>query len=884
MSSQRTVRLVSLLLAMALLLAPCTGSLTAAPNSTERAFVEPGLLSQSAAEVSIILTADSARSADRAVRHVGGRVTSELWLIDAVAAVVRSEAIEQLARQPGVRTLVMNKGIRTADKPAPSDPDDLLSGNDSDPLPEDGWVTSDRFPVPWDGSPDVQPTSSWNSRRVVYPVKIDIGADQVNWTGTDVTVATIDSGVYFSDAILSEMGHYLRRLYLGQADFVETSCETAVINNSTVVLGQQFADYCFTGLKKSKDGYGHGTFVAGLIWNRISDYMTGVDLGVAREARILGIRVLGNDGAGTYETVIKGVQYAVANKAKFNIGVINLSLSATQSVPYFMDPLDRAVEQAWKAGIVVVAAAGNEGPRAETITVPGNDPYVITVGAVDGRRTPGYWKDDIIPSWSSSGPTLDGFIKPDLLAPAAQLVSFMYNDYTNPQNSAYLVQQHPDYSLTSNLFRMSGTSMATAVTSGVVALMLQKNASLTPDQVKYRLMATARQVNEPDGQPAFGLLQQGAGRLWVPEAVEVVLEDGSGNPGMNLEADLAAGWGSLDADGQPVLDPNQLSQHYLGPVRMLRSDDGSYRLYLVENADRSRVVLGIADAGTGQWVLPELVPAGTSWSSGSVIWSGVCPTCGGTDFLWSGGQISWHSDALYDAAGNLVWAGGVLVWSGNGLYDAAGSLIWSGGELFDAAGNLVWSGSRLIWSGGSLIWSGQAWEWNSGELLDGSGNLIWSGGNLIWSGGQLFDPAGVLVWSGGELYNAAGALVWSGSKLIWSGGQLVDPAGSLIWAGGRLVWSGGMLQGANGASYSPQQYDTSLLGENLSWSSGSLIWSGGSLIWSGGTLVWSGSSSAWDAAKLIWSGGSLIWSGGLGWTKPVNTSSTRLQTSRWVNW
>ena len=134
---------------------------------------------------------------------------------------------------------------------------------------------------------------------------------------------------------------------------------------------------------------------------------------------------------GTYESVIQGIQYVIEHQTQFNIRVLNLSISALQTTPYFIDPLNRAVEPAWKAGIVVVAAAGNEGSAAESISVPGNDPYVITVGAVDGRRTPGYWKDDLIPPWSASGPTLDGFIKPDLLAPGAQIVSFMHNDIFN---------------------------------------------------------------------------------------------------------------------------------------------------------------------------------------------------------------------------------------------------------------------------------------------------------------------------------------------------------------------------------------------------------------------------------------------------------------------
>ena len=641
------------------------------------------------------------------------------------------------------------------------------------------------------------------------------------------------------------------------------------------MLGQQFPDHCFTQIEDSQDTYGHGSHVAGIIWNNLWDYSTGVQLGIAPQARLLSVRVLGADGSGSYASVIQGIQYVLVHQNEFNIRILNLSLSAAQTMPYFMDPLNRAVEKAWQAGIVVVAAAGNEGPAAETISVPGNDPYVITVGAVDGRRTPGYWKDDIIPSWSATGPTLDGFLKPDILAPGAQVVSFMHNGIL-PSQKAALVVQHPDYSLTSTLFRMSGTSMATAAISGVTALMLEKNPSLTPNQVKYRLMATARQVSTPDGQLAYSPLQQGAGRVWAPDAVNASLPEGSANVGMDLTADLAAGWGYLDQAGLPVLDPEQLGQHYLGQLRNLNSDDGRYRLYYVQNEAGDRVVLGLSDALSKQWLQPEQLPEGTAWSSGRLIWSG------GSELLWAEGGLSWYSDALFDGTGKMIWSGGVLEWSGNELFDSAGKLIWSGGDLFDAAGKMIWSGGKLIWSGSNnLVWSGQGWQWDSAELFDGAGKMIWSGGKMIWSGGQLFDAAGKLIWSGGELFDAAGKLIWSGGKMIWSGAQLADSAGSLIWAGGKLIWSGGVLQSASGSSYSPQVYDTSLVGENLSWSSGKLIWSGGKMIWSGGLLVWSGNTDCWASGKLIWSGGKLIWSGSLDWT---NASGAGMQASRWVDW
>ena len=741
---------------------------------------------------------------------------------------------------------------------------------------EEGWETLYRSPVPWDGSPDVQYDYASQTYRFVYPVGIDIGADLVsNGTGKGVTVAVVDSGVYFDPIVSEWMNLAIQEQFIGQADFADPVCPKLY----KTIIGQQKTDHCFMDSKYSKDPYGHGSHVTGIIWNNISDQNTGKQIGIAPKANVLSVRVLGADGSGSYASVIAGIQYVLANKNAYNIRIMNLSLSAAQTVPYFMDPLNRAVEKAWQAGIVVVAAAGNEGPAAETISVPGNDPYVITVGAVDGRRTSGYWKDDIIPSWSASGPTKDGFLKPDILAPGTQVVSFMHNGLL-PSQRASLVTQHPDYSMTSSLFRMNGTSMATGVVSGVVALMLEQNPNLTPDQVKYRLMATARQVSATDGQPAFGLLQQGAGRVWAPDAISAVLPEGSANVNMDLSGDLSAGWGTYDASGQPVLDTDQLAKHYLGSVRSLRSDDGMYQIYYVVSADGTRVVLGISDAQSMQWMQPNQLAEGISWTSGHLIWSED------SELLWTEAGLSWYSDALFDGSGKMIWSGGELVWNGNGLFDTAGKMIWSGGDLFDAAGKMVWSGGKMVWSGANgLSWSGVNWEWSSEALFDGAGKMIWSGGKMIWSGGQLFDAAGVLVWPGGVLFNAAGKMVWSGGKMVWSGAELADAAGRLIWAGGKMIWSGGLLQSSTGSSFSPTVYDTSFAGENLSWSSGRMIWSGGKLVWSGGVvMVWSGNSSSWAAGKMVWSGGRMIWSGSLDWTTSLNAGSTSIQSSRWVDW
>ena len=160
---------------------------------------------------------------------------------------------------------------------------------------------------------------------------------------------------------------------------------------------------------------------------------------------------------------------------------------------------------AWRAGIVVVAAAGNEGPNPMTIDVPGNVPYVITVGALTDNYTPYNATDDRLASFSSTGPTFEGFVKPEIVAPGGHIAASM-------PSSSYLANIDPD-SMTrgEQMFTMSGTSQAAAVTSGVVALMLQADPTLTPDTVKCRLLASARPGGDLRRTLAYSVFQQGAG-------------------------------------------------------------------------------------------------------------------------------------------------------------------------------------------------------------------------------------------------------------------------------------------------------------------------------------------------------------------------------------
>ena len=293
------------------------------------------------------------------------------------------------------------------------------------------------------------------------------------WTGAGVGIVVIDSGIATSNQDLQSKVSY---------------------SYSWVPGG-------------TTDQYGHGTFVAGLIAGMAANsngrgYLYRYS-GIAPGATLFNARVLDKDGHGKDSDVIAAIQLAIQYKSALNIRIINLSLGRPVYESYQDDPLCQAVEAAWKSGIVVVVAAGNFGRNNDagnqgygTITSPGNDPYVITVGAMKDNGT-AYKSDDTIASYSSKGPTLfDHIVKPDLVAPgnrviATELPGSTLQSYpeTNVTYSEYMIWGGK--AVSPYYMRLSGTSMAAPLVSGAAALLLQKNPWMTPDQVKVRLMETA---------------------------------------------------------------------------------------------------------------------------------------------------------------------------------------------------------------------------------------------------------------------------------------------------------------------------------------------------------------------------------------------------------
>lgn len=301
-------------------------------------------------------------------------------------------------------------------------------------------------------------------------------------------------------------------------------------------VNRQVADVRFNSdyNQNTSDGYGHGTHVSSIVGGDGSE-SGGKYIGVAPMVNIINVKVSNDDGSARMQDVVAGLQWVLQNKNTYNIRVVNLSLNSSVAESYHTSPLDAAVEILWFNKIVVVASAGNQGNGA--IYPPANDPFVITVGATDDRATNSI-SDDVMASFSAYGQTSDGVKKPDLVAPGTNITARLVNQDMG------LARAHPANKVGTTYFRMSGTSMAAPMVSGAVALLLQDEPNLTPDQVKYRLLATANK-----SWSGYNTTKSGAGYLDVYAAVRGTTTQSS-NTGLRASQLLSSGsepitWGSV---------------------------------------------------------------------------------------------------------------------------------------------------------------------------------------------------------------------------------------------------------------------------------------------------------------------------------------------------
>jgi serine protease AprX len=400
----------------------------------------------------IVQSHRGAAAARAAVEDVGGTVERSLPIIDGVEATMSRTQMREVVRNGAVLNVTPNGrvGFQAAGgqkgKPAPEPTSEPSPEPTSSPTPE---------PTP-DPSPTAEDFTATPQRIGTITRSKDLWSQGI--TGKGVTVALIDTGVYAAHPDLA----------------------------GRVVHCEDFSHEAGTEAHCA-DTFGHGTFMAGLIAGNGAS-SGGRYMGSAPEAKIVSVKLAGFDGSTDVSNVLAGIQWVVAHRSEYGIKALNLSLGSDSSQSAALSPLNYAVQRAWKSGITVIVSAGNSGPDNKTILKPADDPYVVTIGSSNDEETLAIG-DDRVPVFSSRGPTrADGIAKPDLVAPGVRTVSLR-----SPGSS--IDQQFGSSAVVDgNYFRGTGTSMSTAVVTGIAAQIVQANPTLVPDQVKYRLTALARDI------------------------------------------------------------------------------------------------------------------------------------------------------------------------------------------------------------------------------------------------------------------------------------------------------------------------------------------------------------------------------------------------------
>jgi serine protease AprX len=445
------------------------------------------------------------------------------------------------------------------------------------------------------------------------------------------------------------------------------------------------------------DWYGHGQHIAGIIASNgkssnCSD-CTQVVAGIAPGVNLINLKVLDASGQGADSFVIAAIDRAIALKNTYNIRVMNLSLGRPVFESYTDDPLCQAVEAAWKAGITVVVSAGNDGRDSSygndgygTINAPGNDPYVITVGAMRNMGT-ATREDDLVASYSSKGPSaVDHIVKPDLVAPGNQILSLLAQHetlaVTYPEDLAPLSayrqttvkaskpavqpaydpasgKEPPSVKVASGYsnryLMLSGTSMAAAVVSGAAADLLEAVPTLTPDQVKILLMKTATKtfptfstVTDPDSNQTFTSYYD-------------IFTVGAGYLDLNAALALAK---SVPA-GITAISPTATVDGATGAVELVFDATSVF-------SDKAMWGASTVTSEKGMW------GASTTWSNAVLA---------GNQALWGAG-VAWASSTTSANQG---------LWGANS--DSANQGLW--GANSDSANQGLW-GAGAIWTNQAL--------------------------------------------------------------------------------------------------------------------------------------------------------------------------------------
>lgn len=396
------------------------------------------------------------------------------------------------------------------------------------------------------------------------------------------------------------------------------------------------------------DGYGHGTFMAGLI-AASGAASAGLYAGVAPAAQLVDVKVAASDGSTDLTTVLRGLQWVSDHHS--DVRVVNLSMSSGSSLPYQIDPLTQALEALWREGVTVVVPSGNDGPQPGSVTSPGIDPTLLTVGGLDNGGT--YDRaDDAVADWSGrSAPGAP--VKPDVVAPGAHLISLR-------APGSIIDQTYPDSRVGDSYFRGSGTSMSTAVTSGVAADLLSARPRLQPDQIKALLTSTAYRTST------------------------LAVGSGAGAGGIDPVAALAA----------PVPAPAPGSNNSTSiPVTDLTTWQALSNAFLAH------------DLSTADSLWNALSPASRAWASRA--WAGLDPASRAwASRAWAGetwaGVATQSADWASRAWASHAWAGtdwASRAWAATGW----SALTWT---------SRAWAGddwASRAWA--SDEWTSRAWSW-----------------------------------------------------------------------------------------------------------------------------------------------------------------------------
>ena len=386
---------------------------------------------------SVLVIAESSALAMKKVLAAEGTVTHELPILNAVGAELEPISLEALSEDPQISRLVIDSNDSTSEQV-----DEATS------LEAISWLTQDT------GGPS---QNRWLESLV--------GSESHGLTGQGIGLAIIDTGIAKTDERIGWQPNVIARY-------------NALTNSESDEL---------------RDSTGHGTHITSLI-SGVSSRLQGI----APKASLIVVKAFDSTDNANFLDVIRAVQWVTTNKDRLGIRVLNLSVSASSELPYHIDPLNRALTKAWNSGLVVVVSAGNSGPDESTITAPGNNPWLISVGAASINIP-----DQLIEvaPFSGRGPTASGHIKPNIVAPGVRLKGLLPSIAKRPKHEPTEIND-------AGLWVTSGASQASAVVAGMVTLLLEARPDLSNEDVKCLLGNSAspllRQAKTPLSPMAQG--------------------------------------------------------------------------------------------------------------------------------------------------------------------------------------------------------------------------------------------------------------------------------------------------------------------------------------------------------------------------------------------